>query len=545
MKEKQKLLRRKAIYILLIIFLMIFSRGVILLESLLENKSIKSEQMKEYDKSFLKKVNRNDFSSRMNITTNGKFFEGLNLFVLNQNNESKYSENINRTLLITDMLGNILYSLENARGPAKFINTTTILLGVPESAALWHVYENKIEKLGIDGHHEYEYNPLNQTFFTFHCYEIEIEGELYLFDRIVEFNKLGEIVWAIDTRSFISIDQWCPYNDYYGSARDITHSNTIFFDASENILYYLARNLNTFYKIDHNTGEVLWGLGEYGNFTLLNKNGEKRDNLFYHAHAVEKIDENTFILFDNDLHNQSARFNYRSRILELKINETSMVATESWSWTPNSQYFCRIWGDANRLPNGNRLATFGTFNHPETDIGARIVEVNNEGDLIWEMNFPPSNGAYYGVYRTERFRFSPILNSPQDLEVTSEEEIDINWQTWNNFRSNVRMKGIYTLYLNNKVIKSRTLFFEKFWNPTNLTFRLNGLNSGEYNLTLVIADESGHQTIDSLNISVTASSITPEVMTTTNTTVDSRVYWSGFFSFSFLSLFVLHRKNRK
>jgi hypothetical protein len=516
------------------------------LESHSKNISLKSVQMNKDNRSFLDKQDKDDFSSRMNITTNGEFFEGFNLFVLNQNNESRYTENINRSLLVTDMLGNTLFSLENVHGPAKFINTTTILLGTSEGAALWHFRENEIVLLGFDGHHDYEYNPLNHTFFTFHSYEIEIEGDLYLFDRIVEFNELGEIVWVVDTRSFISITQWCPFNDFYGGARDITHSNTIFFDASENILYYMARNVNTFYKIDHKTGKVIWGLGEYGNFTLFDKDGKNRDSLFFHSHAVEKINENTFMLFDNDLHNQSERFNKRSRILEIKINETKMIAYESWSWTPSTQYFCNIWGDANKLPNGNRLATFGTFNHPDTDIGARIVEVNNEGDIVWEMNFPPDNDRYYGVYRTERFRFNPILDSPQDIKVLLQEKIGVTWQVWYNYRFNVRMKGSYTLYLNNQPINSSTLFFEKFWNPIDLTFNLGVLNPGIYNLTLVLVDESGQMITDNVNISIISSAVKSE-MTYTTASVDGRVGGIGILisSFTLLYLLIMSRKQYK
>jgi hypothetical protein len=308
----------------------------------------------------------------------------------------------------------------------------------------------------------------------------------------------------------------------------------------------MARNVNTFYKIDHKTGEVIWGLGEYGNFTLFDKSGKNRDNLFYHAHAVKKIDENTFILFDNDLHNQSKRFNHRSRILEIEINESTMTANESWSWAPGKHYFCWIWGDANRLPNGNRLGIFGDFNHPDTDIGARIVEVNGEGDIVWEMNFPPTNDTYYGVYRTERFRFSPILDSPENFEVYPTEMKGITWQAWNNYRSNIRMKGSYTLYFDNQPIYSSNFFFERFWKPTNLTFNLGGFNPGYYNLTLIVTDENGQMTTDSVDISVLPLTVKSEA-TTTTTLIRSRANGFGMFIsiFSLAYLLIQRRKYRK
>ena len=58
-------------------------------------------------------------------------------------------------------------------------------------------------------------------------------------------------------------------------AADLTHSNSLFFDAENDILYYNARNPNTFYKINHSSSEVIWGLGEHGNFSYSMKKDYK------------------------------------------------------------------------------------------------------------------------------------------------------------------------------------------------------------------------------------------------------------------------------
>ena len=71
--------------------------------------------------------------------------------------------------------------------------------------------------------------------------------------------------------------------------------------------------------------------------------------------------------------------------LEIEINEATMTANETWIWVAPEDHFSHIWGDADRLPNGNRLGVFGTYTHfANATIGARIVEVDNQGQVVWE-----------------------------------------------------------------------------------------------------------------------------------------------------------------
>ncbi|MFX1538285.1 MAG: aryl-sulfate sulfotransferase, partial [Promethearchaeota archaeon] len=283
---------------------------------------------------------------------------------------------------------------------------------------------------------------------------------------------------------------------------NVVHSNTVFFDGEEDIIYYNSRNTNTFYKINHSSGAVIWGLGEYGNFTLYDKYGRERASLFYHAHALKKVDDNTFILFDNDHHNKTDPNSNDSRILEITIDEATMTANESWSWTAPEDYYSTELGDADRLPNGNRLGAFGTRTHPNTDIGARLVEVNEGGEIIWEMNFPQDEFSYY-IYRADRVRFQPILSSPPDIQSIVTENVTVSWNIWYNFRSKRYMNGSYALYLDGEKVESGLHTFEKFWRHTTLNYTLNYPELGrEYNLTLAVADKAGHITTDSVSISI-------------------------------------------
>lgn len=450
------------------------------------------------------------YPDKINIVHYDEAFNGYNLFVLERRNSTDINDKC-ATLFITDMEGNVITSRKLKRNNfhlsdynVEFINSTTILIRINSNLAFWNFYTNTTQIFDIQGgHHDFEYNPLTKTFLLMKkVYTTDSDGNSSRFDEILEYDEKGEVIWSLDTRSFILQSQWCLFNDRIGPKADVTHSNSIFWDFKEDMIFLNLRNTNTFYKIDHKTGEMIWGLGEYGDFTLFDKHGNERKNLFYHSHAVEKVDNNTFILFDNDLHNQTNTRNSRSRIVEIKIDETTMTAEEIWSWTAPEEYYSYYQGDADRLPNGNRLGTFGTPTHPNSKFGARLVEVNDGGEIVWEMSFENSDDYEYSVYRMERFRYSPISTDFSEITIPKGENLTIIWQTWYNFRSKMRFNGSYSLFLDNEKIEFGNHTYDKFWRPTDLTIELNNLKTGYHNLKLVLEDEEDHRSTNSIVIRV-------------------------------------------
>ena len=72
--------------------------------------------------------------------------------------------------------------------------------------------------------------------------------------------------------------------------------------------------------------------------------------------------------------------------------------TEGW--------FTLIWGDADRLENGNTLITAGTRSPGEQ---SRIFEVTAEGRVVWEIRLPLKDGAGLGVYRAQGIPLPPLI----------------------------------------------------------------------------------------------------------------------------------------
>ncbi|MHA2171474.1 MAG: aryl-sulfate sulfotransferase [Candidatus Kariarchaeaceae archaeon] len=434
-------------------------------------------------------------------------FNGNNIFVMQRQNNTNPNDRDN-VLLITDDNENTLYErildghFNLAGYTVEFINTTTVLLGMGDHVEIFNIAENKSTTLSIEGHHDYEYNPISKTIFTLNSYtKTNWLGFGYVYDRISEYNLMGQLLWTLKSDTFIPFNHWNG-DEWKGLKADITHGNTIFFDPEEEMLYYNARNTNTFYKINHISREVIWGLGENGDFQLIDKNGMTRSNLFYHPHAVEKINEDTFILFDNDYQNKTNPANPRSRLVEIQIDEDAMTAHEVWSWQAPTEYYSPYWGDADRLPNGNRMGTFGTLQHPDGNFGARLVEVNSKGEIVWEHSYKNSPTYSYGIYRMERFRQTPTISKPQDVIDIENSSIIIEWDSMFNYRSKWKINGSYTVFLNDSVVFSGTHGFEKFWQSSPISYTFSNLPLGVYNVSILLLNADGGYTTDSINISI-------------------------------------------
>jgi hypothetical protein len=189
---------------------------------------------------------------------------------------------------------------------------------------------------------------------------------------------------------------------------DFTHANAIQWDYNNSVVYLNVRHTNTFYKIDMNTGNIIWACGQFGNFTLLDSQGNPlptNSSLWYHSHSTRMVEPDVFTMFDNDFDNVTNRNDCHSRMIEVTLNETSMTAWVSWSWEAPTQYWTPYFGKTDRLPNGDRIGVFGSNTHQfqqnqpwvGSDTGAVLVEVNPTGTVVRTWTFPPG----WAIYRID------------------------------------------------------------------------------------------------------------------------------------------------
>lgn len=217
-------------------------------------------------------------------------------------------------------------------------------------------------------------------------------------DIIVEYDPEGDsVVW--EWNLFEHLKPEVPRYDW-------SHCNTIEPDARDGSLYLSARNLNSIFKIDRKSGDILWRLGEDGDFVMA------PEDRFFHQHAPEIQPNGNLVVFDNGTGRPRENGGEFSRGIELALDEKAGQAQVVWSWRNSPDLFTPIWGDADRLADGNTLMVFGNrvpmspWPPHATPEGVkvptqttRIIEVTSEGEKVWDVEIAPSQ---WGVYRAER-----------------------------------------------------------------------------------------------------------------------------------------------
>lgn len=309
--------------------------------------------------------------------------------------------------------------------PIKYLGQDTIMFqGEPDNSThFWNLKTNATTDFPtVYGHHDTIYNPATGTFLALESYVRQIDGRNVLMDTIVEFDKNGNALWTWDTYAggHFSLKDECLCNATTvvngQTVIDLTHANSLQWNFTTNMIYMNMRALDTFCKINKTTNQTVWCLGRRGSFTLLGPDGKQVPGLWYHAHDVQEVQPGVFSMFDNNYDNTTnatnpcpATFeeetNARSRILVITVNEQSMTAWTSWSWTAPREDWTPYWGSVDRLPNGDWIADFGSQSHyvPGSGIGsplpnstgAVLVEVNPKGEVVRTYTF-----AYgWGIYR--------------------------------------------------------------------------------------------------------------------------------------------------
>ncbi|WP_436902193.1 aryl-sulfate sulfotransferase [Halovenus halobia] len=172
-----------------------------------------------------------------------------------------------------------------------------------------------------------------------------------LYDRVYMLNtETGIIEWEWDAQA-----DFDPADSGGSFMRDWTHLNDVSLLDDGRIMASL-RNHDRVVFIDPKTGvQEDWTLGEENNYDIL-----------YEQHNPDYIPESAggpaVVVADSE----------NNRIKEFQREDGEWV--QSWEWTSSEMRWPR---DADRLPNGNTLIT-------DTH-GNRVIEVNPEGEVVWEV----------------------------------------------------------------------------------------------------------------------------------------------------------------
>lgn len=295
---------------------------------------------------------------------------------------------------------------------------------------------------------------------------------------IQEQNENKETVMTWNSFDHISLTDCVPDNLLLAPTVDYIHCNAIEVDYDGNLLVS-ARHLDEIIKIDRITGDIIWRWGgsasENNEFTFDNDTVDGFTG-FSHQHAIRLLANGNYLLFDNG----NQKNNQVSRCVEYSLDQVNKIAHKVWEYVPENTIYTSAMGYAQRLSNGNTLIGWGKNTQLQT-----VTEVNSDGDVLWELSFPPD------VYSYRAYRFEcPWLVENNDIVQSS----------MNGLKSYPNpVKGLITLEMNDKNglpdnitiydIKGRRICELECKNQKNFTWDLQNykginLSSGIYFLRI-------------------------------------------------------------
>ena len=204
-----------------------------------------------------------------------------------------------------------------------------------------------------------------------------------------------------------SFDHLDPNRHPYFALPDWTHSNALVYTADRNLLISM-RNQSWILKLDYangtGSGNVLWKLGQEGDFTLL---GSDSSQWFYGQHYPVIVtgdasvatmavydDGNARIAADGTACGTPPGSSLLQPCRDLPVDESTNLASVQWQYLPD---FFSFWGGSiDILSNGN--VEFAS-SAPSNFAGSQIFEVTSDNpQVVWQMNIVggPGVGAYRG-----------------------------------------------------------------------------------------------------------------------------------------------------
>jgi Arylsulfotransferase (ASST) len=198
---------------------------------------------------------------------------------------------------------------------------------------------------------------------------------------------------------------WNPY-DYF-------HVNSVAVDDDNNFLVS-ARNTWAVYKVNRDTGSVMWTLGgKYSNFKL----GPGASFAFQHDVRVRASGDALVSMFDDGA--GPPYVHSESRALELHLNVARKTATVTKQLDLNPPVLSSFEGDEQEMPGGDDFVGWGEAPY--------FSQYNAQNQLIFEGRFVDNNISY----RAYRFPWRGTPTTPPAVAASTHGRKMTVYASWN------------------------------------------------------------------------------------------------------------------
>jgi hypothetical protein len=227
--------------------------------------------------------------------------------------------------------------------------------------------------------------------------------------------ETGEVLLEWHSLDHVGLEE--SYDEPEGPEKpfDYFHINSIDVDHDGNWIIS-ARNTSTVYKIDRNSGEIIWRLG--GKKSDFEMESDARPT---RQHDARRQPDGTLTIFDNGarpwVHGQS-------RGIVLDLDEEKMSATLARVYTSPKKPHATSQGNMQVLPNDNVLIGWGS--------AASLSEFSSDGELLFNANLPGRGHQKAESYRAFRFPWSghPADDPAVAAEPASDDKANV-YASWN------------------------------------------------------------------------------------------------------------------
>ncbi len=340
-----------------------------------------------------------------------KMAEGFNFLV-----------NSTKSPLVVDHNGDIRWILDHATAHIfTRIENGNIILNQSDGSGFYEMdMLGKIYNIYQDPgmiHHDVIELP-NGNFLTTSQYSDSVE------DRLVELDRqTGEVVWDLDLKSIFPTERIFNLEEM----QDWFHLNAVVYDESDQSLILSGRHYGIA-KIAYPSGGIIWQVSVASNqdndphTTLRPLDSDFKLPSAQHTPSIlPDFDNNPntldLLVYDNNSA-ISPDFTYEgaeeySQLVHYRIDEVNRTIEQIWSYGEElgRDYFTIMVGDADYLPGGNILGTFGFRDNvqkgaPNYENTATILEVVPEtGEVVFVLDVLFDNAS--DLYRSHRLSLYP------------------------------------------------------------------------------------------------------------------------------------------
>jgi hypothetical protein len=261
-----------------------------------------------------------------------------------------------------------------------------------------------------------------------HEFLVTPQGDAYIVGvSPVHYGTMGRplmdaVVQEIDIKTGLVLFEWhaldhIPISESFfktnapGYVYDPYHLNSVSLDTDGNLIISM-RNTWGVYKVNHETGAVMWTLGTNQNQF---KMGPGTSWAFQHDVVVQP--NGTFTMFDDG---GGPPLVHAARALQLSVNETKMTVTLDKQFSHSPGLDTNFEGNLQELSNGDVFVGWGQQPY--------FTEFNSSGKEIFDARFTSNTSSY----RAYRFQWSGQPLTAPDMAVGNNNDGTSEvWASWN------------------------------------------------------------------------------------------------------------------